>query len=70
MKLTIIAALLAAGTVFTAVPDAVAQQAATMKSAPNPNAKYRVVFQVSDNDPVKWNLALNNAKNVQNDLGK
>lgn len=70
MKLSIIAALLAAGTVFTTVPDAVAQQAATMKSAPNSNAKYRVVFQVSDNDPAKWNLTLNNAKNVQADLGK
>ena len=35
-----------------------------------PAAKERVVFQVSDNDPAKWNLALNNAKNVQADLGK
>lgn len=33
-------------------------------------AKYKVVFQVSDNDPGKWNLALNNARNVQTDLGK
>ena len=32
--------------------------------------KQRVVFQVSDNDPAKWNLALNNARNVQQDLGK
>lgn len=32
--------------------------------------KQRVVFQVSDNDPGKWSLALNNAKNVQADLGK
>ena len=32
--------------------------------------KYKVVFQVSDNDPAKWNLALNNARNVQADLGK
>jgi intracellular sulfur oxidation DsrE/DsrF family protein len=30
----------------------------------------RVVFQVSDADPAKWNLALNNARNVQEDLGK
>lgn len=30
----------------------------------------KVVIQVSDNDPKKWNLALNNAKNVQQDLGK
>ncbi len=28
-----------------------------------------VVFQVSDNDPAKWNLALNNANNVLKDLG-
>ena len=32
--------------------------------------KHRVVFQVSDADPAKWNLALNNARNVQADLGK
>ena len=29
----------------------------------------KVVMQVSDADPAKWNLALNNAKNVQADLG-
>jgi uncharacterized protein len=33
------------------------------------SAKTRVVFQVSDNDTGKWNLALNNAKNVQQELG-
>lgn len=32
--------------------------------------KQKVIFQVSDADPKKWNLALNNAKNVQTDLGK
>ena len=35
-----------------------------------PAAKQRVIFQVSDNDPVKWGLALNNARNVQAELGK
>jgi hypothetical protein len=29
----------------------------------------RAVIQVSDNDAQKWNLALNNARNVQDDLG-
>ena len=29
-----------------------------------------MVLQVSDADPAKWNLALNNARNVQEDLGK
>lgn len=33
------------------------------------NKKQGLVLQVSDNDPAKWNLALNNAKNVQDDLG-
>ncbi len=32
--------------------------------------KIQAVLQVSDNDPQKWNLALNNAKNVQVDLGE
>ncbi|MFN5348742.1 MAG: DsrE family protein [Polaromonas sp.] len=27
------------------------------------------MIQISDNDPVKWNLALNNAKNLQDDVG-
>lgn len=33
------------------------------------SGKNRVVIQVSDGEPAKWNLALNNAKNVQADLG-
>lgn len=32
-------------------------------------AKERVVIQVSDADPGKWNLALNNAKNIQASFG-
>ena len=32
-------------------------------------ARQRVVVQVSDADPGKWNLALNNARNMQSDLG-
>ena len=31
--------------------------------------RHKLVIQVSDNDPAKWNLALNNAKNVQDDDG-
>lgn len=31
--------------------------------------KERVVIQASDADPKKWHLALNNAKNIQADLG-
>lgn len=39
-------------------------------AAPNEPAMNKAVLQVSDADPHKWNLALNNARNVQDDLGK
>lgn len=35
-----------------------------------PIKKQKVVFQVSDGDPQKWSLALNNARNVQQELGR
>ncbi len=70
MKRVLITVALASAAAFVFVPAAVAQQAVTVKSASQPDAKHKVVFQVSDNDPAKWNLALNNAQNVQRDLGK
>ena len=45
----------------TGVVPAQAQQPA--------GAKSKVVMQVSDGDAARWNLALNNAKNLQADLG-
>jgi uncharacterized protein len=56
------AALLACGTFagLSAV-DAMAQTA---------GAKNKLVIQVSDADPKRWAIALNNAQNVQQDLGK
>lgn len=33
-------------------------------------SRQQVVIQVSDADPAKWNLALNNAENLQQALGK
>lgn len=38
-------------------------------AAEAPAAKERLVMQVSDADTGKWNLALNNAKNAQQDYG-
>lgn len=59
---------------FCAASLAFASMAALGQSAaPAPTAqkadRYRVVIQVSDADPAKWNLAVNNARNVQTDLG-
>ncbi|MCJ0763902.1 DsrE family protein [Variovorax terrae] len=31
--------------------------------------RHKIVIQMSDADPGKWNLALNNAKNLQDDVG-
>lgn len=42
------------------VPNAPAQPAAQ---------RNRILIQVSDADQGKWNLALNNARNIQTDLG-
>jgi uncharacterized protein len=30
---------------------------------------HKIAIQMSDNDPAKWNLAFNNAKNIQEELG-
>jgi uncharacterized protein len=49
--------------------SAVALSAVGCATAPQNNAKSRVVIQVSDNEPAKWNLALNNANNILKDLG-
>ena len=38
-------------------------------AAEAPATKEHLVMQVSDADPGKWNLALSNAKNVQQDYG-
>jgi intracellular sulfur oxidation DsrE/DsrF family protein len=37
--------------------------------AQQPAPRAKVVLQMSEADPAKWNLALNNAKNIQTDLG-
>ena len=57
-------ATLAALAVLAALASPGANAQATPAGKPN-----RIVMQVSDNDPGKWNLALNNAKNLQADLG-
>ena len=43
-----------------------AKAAATNSALP----KHKVVFQVSDNDPKKWELTMSNIRNIQADLGK
>jgi hypothetical protein len=53
-------------TPFFIAANAQNQGATALKS---PQKRHKIVIQVSDNDPAKWNLALNNAKNLQDDVG-
>jgi len=57
-----VAAVAALGIAFAA--------AAHSQQGAHRSEHYKVVLQVSDGDPGKWNLALNNARNIQQDLGK
>jgi uncharacterized protein len=38
-------------------------------SAPAARKKHRLLIAVSDNDPAKWNMVMNNVKNAQEDVG-
>ena len=62
----VIAALMLASVGFSADTLAVDPAPASLV----PANRNRVVFQVSDGDPARWNLTLNNALNVQQDLGR
>jgi intracellular sulfur oxidation DsrE/DsrF family protein len=53
-----------------AVPGLGADAVQPKPAGANIGGKEKVVFQVSDGDPKKWNLALNNIRNVQEALGK
>ena len=57
----------AAGSLAVVAPFFIASSAQTA-SATAPK-RHKIVIQVSDNDPAKWSLALNNAKNLQDDVG-
>lgn len=68
-SLVMATALFATGASFTAT--AAGTQPVDASSGQMQGAvKQKVVFQVSDADPKKWNLTLNNVKNIQHDLGK
>jgi len=60
--------LLAAAIACSALALPIASLAGEDKVVQKPQ-KERVVIQVSDADPKKWHLALNNARNIQMDIG-
>jgi intracellular sulfur oxidation DsrE/DsrF family protein len=72
IRTAVLSLLFASISVFaTALPATAADSPAAKRPVQTKAAKkHKVIFQVSDNDPGKWNLALNNARNVQQDLGE
>ena len=54
---------------FSASMSSFAAPAKKVAVHPVKVVKQKLVIQVSDADPKKWALALNNAANVQEDLG-
>ena len=58
---------LAASALLASAALAPTAQAQTAASGAAP--RHKVVFQMSEGDQAKWNLLLNNARNVQQDLG-
>jgi intracellular sulfur oxidation DsrE/DsrF family protein len=62
-------AVLLATAVLLAASLSVAASPATAQTS-QASVRPRVVLQMSEADPAKWNLALNNARNVQQEMGK
>ena len=56
-------------TLLAALPAVTLISPSDARAEMSASTQNRVVMQVSDNDPAKWNLALNNARNLQADLG-
>jgi intracellular sulfur oxidation DsrE/DsrF family protein len=49
--------------------SAMAAEPANNAAQATANQRHKLVVQVTDDDQAKWNLALNNVKNVQSELG-
>ena len=72
VKPLVVAVMFSLASIGVAMPAAsAADTPAAKRAAPTKAAKkHKVIFQVSDSDAAKWNLALNNIRNVQQDLGE
>lgn len=71
IRSVILATIFALFSVFAGLQTAGAADKPAAKQSPAAKVakKHKVIFQISDADPAKWNLALNNIHNVQQDLG-
>ena len=70
LAIAILLATLGVGALYGCAGTNTGTEAQTQASAQKSDKKYRVVFHVTENNPQKWNIVLNNAGNVHEDLGK
>jgi uncharacterized protein len=63
------ALLIASAVLYFAIPS-IAAAVETPVNAGTTAHHYQVIFQVSDGDLKRWNLALGNIRNVQEELGR
>ncbi len=68
MKQALAAGALVAAAVLGMTPSTLAL--ADTSNAGAPAKKYQLIFHISENNPVQWNLALNNAFAFQKNIGK
>src|SRR4051794_25699558 len=61
IRRSILAAFLSVAAIAVATPASAQTATHGMKN--------RLVIQVTDNDPARWNMVLNNTKNAQDDVG-
>lgn len=54
---------------FTQALGVAALAALSLTAVAQTAKRHKIIIQVSDPDPAKWNLALNNARNLQEDVG-
>lgn len=66
LQLKVLASIFAFAAPFASFNATAADKAVVQNTAEHE----KVIFQVSDSAPGKWNLTLNNARNVQEALGK
>ena len=57
-------------TALLAAVAAAGLQGCASPPAAKADDRHRIVFHVTDGDPAKWNIVLNNAGNVQDALGR
>jgi intracellular sulfur oxidation DsrE/DsrF family protein len=67
---TVLLARLVAVVITASIGASLCNAQTTASTLTAAKSHHKVVFQVSENDPKKWELTMSNVRNVQSDMGK